>query len=106
MADDTTFSCQFNQFDLVLAIDSWVKGHQDEKKRGDKWKGVVKKFIGPLDRWVMLNADMDSAAKRTRQSDVMIPPPIQYTLANEMWQIYTGVPEEYMAAAKPPPSHK
>eukprot|EP00957_Ditylum_brightwellii_P051226 3883315-Ditylum_brightwellii.AAC.1 len=23
-----------------------------------------------------------------------------------MWQLYTGVPEEYMAAAKPPPSHK
>eukprot|EP00957_Ditylum_brightwellii_P093355 7108512-Ditylum_brightwellii.AAC.1 len=49
---------------------------------------------------------MDSAAKRTRQSDVMNPPPIQYTLANEMWRLYTGVPEEYMAAAKPPPSHK
>eukprot|EP00957_Ditylum_brightwellii_P095767 7296721-Ditylum_brightwellii.AAC.2 len=23
-----------------------------------------------------------------------------------MWRLYTGVPEEYMAAAKSPPSHK
>eukprot|EP00957_Ditylum_brightwellii_P165416 12594028-Ditylum_brightwellii.AAC.1 len=49
---------------------------------------------------------MDSAAKRTYQSDVTNLPPIQYTLANEMWQFYTGVPEEYMATAKLPPSHK
>eukprot|EP00957_Ditylum_brightwellii_P095766 7296721-Ditylum_brightwellii.AAC.1 len=88
MADDTTFSCQSNQFDLILAIDSmidksplvwkwcWVKGHQDEKKKGGTWKGFVKKFIGPLDRWAMLNVDMDSAAKKTRQSDVMNSPPI------------------------------
>eukprot|EP00957_Ditylum_brightwellii_P030655 2322980-Ditylum_brightwellii.AAC.1 len=77
MADDTTFFCQSNQFDLISAIDSmidksplvwkwrWVKGHRDEKKKGDKWKGCVKKFIGPLDRWTMLNVAMDSAAKRT-----------------------------------------
>eukprot|EP00957_Ditylum_brightwellii_P138565 10561781-Ditylum_brightwellii.AAC.1 len=68
----------------------WVKGHQGEKKRGDKWKGCVKKFIGPLDRWATLNVAVDSAAKRTCQSDVMNPPPIQYTPANEMWRIYTG----------------
>eukprot|EP00957_Ditylum_brightwellii_P079254 6027004-Ditylum_brightwellii.AAC.1 len=54
-------------------------------KRGDNWKGVVKKFIGPLDRWATLNIAMNSAAKRTCQSDVMNSPPIQYTLANDMW---------------------
>eukprot|EP00957_Ditylum_brightwellii_P098063 7470007-Ditylum_brightwellii.AAC.1 len=56
----------------------WVKGHQGEKKRKNKWKGVVKRFIGPLDRWATFNVAMDSA----------------------------GVLEEYMAAAKPPPSNK
>eukprot|EP00957_Ditylum_brightwellii_P132839 10129947-Ditylum_brightwellii.AAC.1 len=54
IANDTTFSYQSNQFDLISAIDfmidesrlvwkwRWVKRHQDEKKRGDKWKGIVK----------------------------------------------------------------
>eukprot|EP00957_Ditylum_brightwellii_P021020 1584350-Ditylum_brightwellii.AAC.1 len=118
MADDTTFSCQSNQFDLISVIDSminesplvwkwcWVKGHQDKKKKGDKMKRGKKKFIGPLDRWATLNVAMDSAAKRKCQADAMNPPPIQYTLANEMWQLYTGVPEEYMAATKLPSSHK
>eukprot|EP00957_Ditylum_brightwellii_P187048 14245078-Ditylum_brightwellii.AAC.1 len=102
MADDTNLSCQSNQFDLISAIDSminesplvwkwcWVKGHHDEKKKVDKMKDGVKKFIDPLDRWVMLNVAMDSATKRRQQADAINPPPIQYTLANKMWRLYTG----------------
>eukprot|EP00957_Ditylum_brightwellii_P181165 13799836-Ditylum_brightwellii.AAC.1 len=71
MVDDTNFSCQSNQFDLISAIDSminespfvwkwcWMKGHQDEKKR-------------------------------EHQADATNPPPTQYTLATEMWRLYTG----------------
>eukprot|EP00957_Ditylum_brightwellii_P179225 13653808-Ditylum_brightwellii.AAC.1 len=36
----------------------------------------------------------------------MNPPPVQYSIAHEMWRLYTGVPEECMADPTPPPSHK
>jgi hypothetical protein len=87
MAEETSYSCQSNQFDIISAIDkmicdspiTWhwrhVKGHQDNT-------------IGPLDRWASLNIEMDTAAKARRVIDEQDPPLIQHTIEHEMWRIY------------------
>eukprot|EP00957_Ditylum_brightwellii_P152147 11584354-Ditylum_brightwellii.AAC.1 len=49
---------------------------------------------------------MDIAAKQQCRADLMNPPPVQYSIAHEMWRLYTGVPEECMADPTPQSSHK
>eukprot|EP00957_Ditylum_brightwellii_P084819 6449610-Ditylum_brightwellii.AAC.1 len=68
MDQDTYFSCQSNQYDLISVIDAkiqksplqWTgrhgKGHQDDQ-------------IGPLDRWASLNVECDNLAKERRAAD-------------------------------------
>eukprot|EP00957_Ditylum_brightwellii_P044467 3373620-Ditylum_brightwellii.AAC.3 len=50
MSDDTNYSCQSNQFNLISAIDSMIRDSSIEWK----WRRVKghqdKKFIGLLDR--------------------------------------------------------
>eukprot|EP00957_Ditylum_brightwellii_P163839 12472335-Ditylum_brightwellii.AAC.2 len=49
---------------------------------------------------------MDIAAKRRCHVDTMNPPPVQHTIANEMWRLYTGIHEECMTVSTPPSSQK
>eukprot|EP00957_Ditylum_brightwellii_P169235 12880930-Ditylum_brightwellii.AAC.1 len=53
----------------LLIVWKWqhVKGHQ----------GIM---IGPLDRWTLLNVDMDIKSKARRRADKEDPPPIQQKL--------------------------
>eukprot|EP00957_Ditylum_brightwellii_P212031 15366881-Ditylum_brightwellii.AAC.2 len=45
-------------------------------------------MTGPLDRWVSLNVEMDTAVKARQVIDEQDPPQIQHTIKNEMWYIY------------------
>eukprot|EP00957_Ditylum_brightwellii_P138115 10528378-Ditylum_brightwellii.AAC.1 len=92
MAEDTTYSCQSNHFDIILDINHMIsissitwrwqhaKGHQDN-------------IIGSLDRWALLNVEMDIKAKARRRADEVDPPPIQQEDTEAMSLIHQDLHE-------------
>ena len=99
MDQDTYFSCQSNQYDLISAIDAkiqksplqWtgrhVKGHQDDQ-------------IGPLDRWASLNVECDNLAKERRAADENNNGAIQHEIDGELWRLYHTFPADRLGRCR------
>ena len=90
---DRSLTPRSNDFDLLTAIRAkvkkspltwkyrWIKGHQDD----NKWHPAAR---GGLDRWALLNIEMDHLAKLFWEETVSSPLPLQHRIHDEAWPVF------------------